>query len=180
MAADRQVARLEEFLAERGEPLLHAAILLTGSREAGEDLLQTALERTWRRRRTIDGDPEGYVRRTIYNLAADGWRRRGRWRARLALLRDAHDGIEPDRSVQVDQRDELVRLLLRLPPGQRAAIVLRYWEDLTEAEAAAVLGCSPSTVSSAVARGLRRLRELSGTAPTAAIRPAQHEGTARQ
>jgi hypothetical protein len=48
MAADRQVARLEEFLAERGEPLLHAAILLTGSREAGEDLLQTALERTWR------------------------------------------------------------------------------------------------------------------------------------
>src|SRR5580658_948745 len=174
MAADRQVARLEEFLAERGEPLLHAAILLTGSREASEDLLQTALERTWRRRRTIDGDPEGYVRRTIYNLAADGWRRRGRWRARLALLRGAHDGIEPDRSVQVDQRDELVRLL----PGQRAAIVLRYWEDLTEAEAAAVLGCSPSTVSSAVARGLRRLRELSGTAPAAAIRPAQHEGTA--
>jgi RNA polymerase sigma-70 factor (sigma-E family) len=180
MAADRQVARLEEFLAERGEPLLHAAILLTGSREAGEDLLQTALERTWRRRRTIDGDPEGYVRRTIYNLAADGWRRRGRWRARLALLGGAHDGIEPDRSVQVDQRDELVRLLLRLPPGQRAAIVLRYWEDLTEAEAAAVLGCSPSTVSSAVARGLRRLRELSGTVPAAATRPAQHEGTARQ
>jgi len=180
MAADRQVARLEEFLAERGEPLLRAAILLTGSREAGEDLLQTALERTWRRRRTIDGDPEGYVRRTIYNLAADGWRRGGRWRARLALLRGAHDGIEPDRSVQVDQRDELVRLLLRLPPGQRAAIVLRYWEDLTEAEAAAVLGCSPSTVSSAVARGLRRLRELSGIAPAAAIRPAQHEGTARQ
>ncbi|HEY6313795.1 MAG TPA: SigE family RNA polymerase sigma factor [Streptosporangiaceae bacterium] len=180
MAADRRVARLEEFLAERGEPLLHAAILLTGSREAGEDLLQTALERTWRRRRTIDGDPEGYVRRTIYNLAADGWRRRGRWRARLALLRGAHDGIEPDRSVQVDQRDELVRLLLRLPPGQRAAIVLRYWEDLTEAEAAEVLGCSPSTVSSAVARGLRRLRELSGTAPAAAIQPAQHEGTVRQ
>lgn len=179
MAADR-VARLEEFLAERGEPLLHAAILLTGSREAGEDLLQTALERTWRRRRTIDGDPEGYLRRTIYNLAADGWRRRDRWRARLALLRSAHDGIEPDRNVQVDQRDELVRLLLRLPPGQRAAIVLRYWEDLTEAEAAEVLGCSPSTVSSAVARGLRRLRELSGTTPAAAIQPAHHEGTARQ
>jgi DNA-directed RNA polymerase specialized sigma24 family protein len=65
-----------------------------------------------------------------------------------------------DRSVQVEQRDELVRL--RLPPGQRAAIVLRYWEDLSDAEAADVLGCSASTVRSSVARGLHRLRELSG------------------
>jgi hypothetical protein len=63
------------------------------------------------------------------------------------------------------ERDELVRLLLRLPPGQRAAIVLRYWEDLSEAQAAEVLGCSPGTVRSATSRGLRRLRELSGTMP---------------
>jgi DNA-directed RNA polymerase specialized sigma24 family protein len=65
-----------------------------------------------------------------------------------------------DRSVQVEQRDELVRL--RLPPGQQAAIVLRYWEDLSEGAAADVLGCSASTVRSATSRGLRRLRELSG------------------
>jgi RNA polymerase sigma factor (sigma-70 family) len=82
------------------------------------------------------------------------------------LLRGADDGIAPDRSLQVEQRDELVRLLLRLPPGQRAAIVLRYWEDLSEAQAAEVLGCSASTVRSATSRGLHRLRELSGTMPT--------------
>jgi RNA polymerase sigma factor (sigma-70 family) len=64
--------------------------------------------------------------------------------------------------VEIEQRDELVRLLLRLPPGQRAAIVLRYWDDLSDAEAADVLGCSASTVRSSVARGLHRLRELSG------------------
>jgi DNA-directed RNA polymerase specialized sigma24 family protein len=64
MAADRRAARLEEFLADRAEPLLHATILLNGSREAGEDLLQAALERTWRRWRVIEGDPEGYLRLT--------------------------------------------------------------------------------------------------------------------
>ena len=68
----------------------------------------------------------------------------------------------------------IARLLLRLPPGQRAAIVLRYWEDLSEAEAAQVLGCSPGTVKSAASRGLARLRELGGTPPAA---PACQEGT---
>ncbi len=165
MADHGRDARLEQFLAKRGAHLLRTAMLLTGSKEAGEDLLQAALERLLRRWRTIDGDPEGYLRRTIYNLAADGWRRTGRWRARLTLLHGTDDGIAPDRSAQVEQRDELVRLLLRLPPGQRAAIVLRYWEDLSEAQAAEVLGCSASTVRSATSRGLHRLRELSGTMP---------------
>jgi RNA polymerase sigma-70 factor (sigma-E family) len=168
MGNDHRASGLEEFLAERGGHLLRTAMLLTGSRDAGEDLLQAALERLLRHRRAIDGDPEGYLRRTIYNLAADDWRRKGRWRARLTLLRSAQDGIASDRSLQVEQRDELVRLLLRLPPGQRAAIVLRYWEDMNEAQAAEVLGCSASTVSSATARGLRRLRELSGATPAAA------------
>jgi len=83
----------------------------------------------------------------------------------------------PDGSAQVEQRDELVRLLLRLPPAQRAAIVLRYWEDLSEAEAADVLGCSASTVRSATSRGLRRLRELSGAEP--AVVAADQRGTAQ-
>ena len=141
---------------------MRTAALLAGGREAGEDLLQAALERLLARRRPLAGDPEAYLRRIIYHLAADGWRRRGRWRVRLALLRGDGEGVAPDRSVQVEQRDELVRLLLRLPPGQRAAIVLRYWEDLSDAEAADVLGCSASTIRSSVARGLHRLRELSG------------------
>jgi RNA polymerase sigma-70 factor (sigma-E family) len=172
VAGYRRDAELEQFMAERGAHLLRTAMLLTGSKEAAEDLLQAALERLLRRWHTVDGGLEGYLRRTVYNLAADGWRRNGRWRARLALLSGADDGIAPDRSVQVEQRDELVRLLLRLPPGQRAAIVLRYWEDLSEAQAAEVLGCSASTVRSAASRGLRRLRELSGTRPAAVI----HQG----
>lgn len=164
MAEDPRDGELERFLAERGGHLLRAAVLLTGSKEAGEDLVQAALERLLRRGSAVHGDPEAYLRRIIYHLAADGWRRGGRWRARLALLRGDGEGVAPDRSVQVEQRDELVRLLLllRLPPGQRAAIVLRYWEDLSDAEAADVLGCSASTVRSSVARGLHRLRELSG------------------
>jgi RNA polymerase sigma-70 factor (sigma-E family) len=171
MAEDPCGGELERFLAERGGHLLRAAVLLTGSKEAGEDLVQAALERLLRRGPAVHGDPEAYLRRIIYHLAADGWRRRGRWRARLALLRGNSEEVTPDRSAQVEQRDELVRLLLRLPAGQRAAIVLRYWEDLSDAEAADVLGCSASTVRSSVARGLHRLRELSGARAAA---PAGH------
>ena len=158
MAEDPCDGELERFLAERGGHLLRAAVLLTGSKEAGEDLVQAALERLLRRGSAVHGDPEAYLRRIIYHLAADGWRRRGRWRARLALLRGDGAGVAPDRGVQVEQRDELVRLLLRLPPGQRAAIVLRYWEDLSDAQAAALLGCSASTVRSQAARALAKLR----------------------
>ena len=129
-------ADLERFLNERGEPLLQTAVLLAGGREAGEDLLQAALERLLRRGPAIEGNPEGYLRRTLYHLAAD-------------------------RFAEVDQRDSLVRLLRQLPPRQRAVIVARYWEQLSEAEAAQALGCSVGTVKSAAARGLRRLRELS-------------------
>jgi RNA polymerase sigma-70 factor (sigma-E family) len=169
MAEDPCGGELERFLAERGGHLLRAAVLLTGSKEAGEDLVQAALERLLRRGPAVHGDPEAYLRRIIYHLAADGWRRGGRWRARLAVLRGAGEGVTPDRSVQVEQRDELVRLLVRLPPGQRAAIVLRYWEDLSDAEAADVLGCSASTVRSSVTRGLHRLRELSGADAAVAV-----------
>jgi RNA polymerase sigma-70 factor (sigma-E family) len=153
-----RVISLERFVAERGDMLLRTAILLTGSREAGEDLLQAALERLMRQWRRIDGDPEGYLRRTLYNLATDGWRRQGLWRRKLPLLEPAPG---PDALAAVDLRDELVRLLLQLPLRQRAVIVLRYFEQLTEDEAAEVLGCSAGTVKSATSRGLARLRELS-------------------
>jgi DNA-directed RNA polymerase specialized sigma24 family protein len=73
-----EFAGLEEFLAERGAALLGTAVLLAGSREAGEVLLQHALERLLRRWQRIDGDPEGYLRRTLYHLAIDSWRWRGR------------------------------------------------------------------------------------------------------
>jgi DNA-directed RNA polymerase specialized sigma24 family protein len=79
---DRAVADLELFLADRGDDLLRTA-LLTGSKEAGEDLLQGALERLLRRWQATEGNPEGYLRRTLYHLAADRWRQQGAWRRHL-------------------------------------------------------------------------------------------------
>ena len=160
MTNDRAAAELEQFLAGRADRLLRTAVLLTGSREAGQDLLQTALERLLRHWRTLSGDPEGYLRRTLYNLAADGFRRQGRLQRKLQLLR-ADARPQPDVTAQVDLRDALVRMLVQLPPRQRAVLVLRYWEQLSEAETAAVLGWPEGTVKSAASRGLRRLRELS-------------------
>ena len=151
---------LEELLAVKGEHLLHTAVLLAGSQEDGEDLLQAALERVFRRWRTIRGNPEGYLRQTLYHLAADGWRRKQAWRARLGLL--GQPGAQPDDTGAVDNQDQLLRLLRQLPPRQRTAIVLSYWEELTQAQAAQAMGCSPGTVKSATSRGIRRLRELSG------------------
>jgi RNA polymerase sigma-70 factor (sigma-E family) len=150
---------LETFVAQRGDQLMRAALALTGSRAEGEDLLQEALERLLRNWRHVD-DPEGYLRRTLYNLAADGWRRRGRWRSRLRLVQASYHGTAADSTAAVDLRDELVRALRRLPPQQRTVVVLRYWEQLTEAETAAMLGCSEGAVKSAASRGLQRLRDL--------------------
>jgi RNA polymerase sigma-70 factor (sigma-E family) len=150
---------LERLLAERGSHLMRTAALLAGSRHDGEDLLQAALERLLRRGPRLD-NPAGYLRRTLYNLAADGWRRQGAWRRKLVVLRAGDPAAEADVMAAVDLRDALVRALRTLPPQQRAVIVLRYWEQLSEAETASVLGCSEGTVKSAASRGLRRMREL--------------------
>lgn len=170
MDGEQPVAALEQFLAERGEPLLHTAILLAGSRAGGEDLLQGALERLVHRWKKIEGNPEGYVRTTLYNLAVDGWRREKNWRARLGLIA-THDAV-PDEATAVDDRDAIIRLLNQLPPRQRTVIVLRYWEDLTEAETAKAMGCRVGTVKATTSRALQRLRELSAPVDDPAL--AQH------
>jgi RNA polymerase sigma-70 factor (sigma-E family) len=141
---------------------MRTATLLAGGRDAGEDLLQTALERLLRRWRSLDGDPEGYLRRTMANLAVDGYRRRSSWRGKVPLLR-AEAARADDPMSGVDLRDALVRAVLRLPPRQRAVLVLRYWEQMSEAEAAAMLGWPEGTVKSATARGLQRLREIASS-----------------
>lgn len=163
MEPDRSVADLERFLADRGDQLLRTAVLLTGSKQAGEDLLQAALERLLRRGPAVEGNPEGYLRRTLYHLATDRWRQQSAWRRQLRLLRPALAATAADPFAEVEARDSLVRLLRQLPPRQRVVIVARYWEQLSEAESAEALGCSVGTVKSAAARGLRRLRELSDT-----------------
>jgi RNA polymerase sigma-70 factor (sigma-E family) len=156
-------ADLEQLLADRGDQLMRTAVLLTGSQQDGEDLLQAALERLLRRGRRIEGSTEGYLRRTLYNLAADGWRRQGTWRKKLPMIRASQLPAEPDLTAAVDLRDALMRILHTLPSQQRAVIVLRYWEQLTQAETAAALGCSEGAVKSAASRGLRRMRDLAGS-----------------
>lgn len=172
---------VERLLAEHGDRLMRVAISLTSERADAEDLMQAALERLVRHRRTVTIDTEAYVRRTLYNLAADGWRRQGVWRRKIPLLRTerASAGTDPtaDAIAAVDLQDALVELLLRLPPHQRAVIVLRYWEQLSAAEAAEVLGCSEATVKSAAAKGLRRLRELAGSWPDAETGPGRNGQT---
>ena len=122
MAADRSPAELERFLAERADQLLRTAVLLTGSREAGKDLLQTAVERLLRRWHRFDGDPEGYLRRTLCNLAIDGHRRAGRRRQKERLLRTG-PWLARDTAGHVDLRDALVRLLLQLPAKPRSRVL---------------------------------------------------------
>jgi RNA polymerase sigma-70 factor (sigma-E family) len=164
MGREQNDQAIERLLDERGQHLMRAAVALTGSRVDGEDLLQAALERLLHNWNRVDTDPEGYLRRTLYNLAADGWRHRGRWRSRFAEFRSQARAAETSSEdiAVVDLRDTLVRLLQQLPPRQRAVVVLRYWEQRTEAETAQLLGCTEGTVKSAAARGLRRLRELAG------------------
>jgi RNA polymerase sigma-70 factor (sigma-E family) len=156
---------LEAFVAERGRPLLRLAVMLTASREGGEDLLQEALIRLLQHWSRIDGDPERYLRQTLYHLAVDKGRRDRAGRQRLRLLHSAERGRAGDAMAEVDLRDALLRLLAQLPPRQRAVLVLRFFEQLSEAETARMLGCSAGTVKSAASRGLARLRELAAGWP---------------
>jgi RNA polymerase sigma-70 factor (sigma-E family) len=148
---------LDALVAERGSALLAAAVLLTGSRTAGEDLLQVALERLMRRWNRVHGDKEGYLRRTLYHLAIDQWRSRKR---RQEVLVDVGQPGQSDGTDALHLRQALIEALATLPPRQRAVLVLRYWEQLSEAESAQTLGCSIGTVKSTASRGLARLREV--------------------
>ena len=96
----------------------------------------------------------------MYHLSVDGGRRDRAWRQRLRLLQSAERGFAGDAMAEVDLRDSLLRLLAQLPPRQRAVLVLRFFEQLSETETARLLGCSVGTVKSAGSRGLARLREL--------------------
>jgi len=151
----------EEFVRGRSTHLFRLALVLTGwDRAAAEDVLQTSLERAFRHRRQLfrEGSAEPYVRRVVVNAAVD-WRRLRRRRAELPLTVSAHLPVQ-DRTSQVADRDVLVRALAALPPKQRAVLVLRYWEDVPDAEIAAALNCGEGTVRSQASRALARLREL--------------------
>ncbi|MEV0156157.1 SigE family RNA polymerase sigma factor [Micromonospora sp. NPDC050686] len=145
-----------EFVEARYGDLLRTAYLLTGGRDAAQDLVHEALLKTLRHWRRVD-EPMAYVRRAMVNERTNRWRRIG--------LRELLPGVLPDRprsddTESVAERDELLLALGRLPARMRAVVVLRYWEDLAEADVAATLGCSVGTVKSQAARGLARLRDV--------------------
>jgi len=143
----------EAFVAARYAALLRTAYLLTGDHHDAEDLLQQSLVKAvgaWRR---IDGDPEPYVRTILVRQSVSRWRRR-RWRE---LTTD----LPPETAVTDETRDDRValhRALGGLAPRQRAVIVLRYYQDLTEAQTAEALGIAVGTVKSQARDALRRLR----------------------
>jgi RNA polymerase sigma-70 factor (sigma-E family) len=151
-----------EFVHSRSPGLLRTAYLLTGDRASAEDLVQTALVKAYRHwgRITAAGSPEAYVRRIMVNERRTWWRRnRGRELVGGVPERPARDELSA-----VDDRDAMWRAVLALPPRTRAVLVLRYWEDLSEAETAVALGCSVGTVKSQASRGLRKLQlALDGT-----------------
>ena len=156
----------EEFVAGSSARLFTLATLLTGGQRAeAEDLLQGAFERAYRRwgRITRRGDPERYVRQMLINASVDRWRRLRR-HPETALTVAGPDPAAADTATVVADRDLLLRGLAALPPRQRAVLVLRYYEDFSEAQTAAALSCSVGTVKSQAARGLVRLRELTGAA----------------
>ncbi|MFC8667292.1 SigE family RNA polymerase sigma factor [Streptomyces sp. NPDC057199] len=157
-----------QFVAVRSAPLFRGALVLTGNRETAEDLVQETLERVCRKWRTIAAKdaPDAYVRRIMVNLANDRWRRF----RRTVPHQDTGDMAAPgDEYGRIDSRDQLVRALQSLPMRMRTVVVLRYFHDLSDAEIAADLRISQSTVRSQLARGMEKLRSqfpaLSGPSP---------------
>jgi RNA polymerase sigma-70 factor (sigma-E family) len=157
----------DDFVRTRSTGLLRIAYLLTGDRYAAEDLVQEVLEQMYAKWRWITGAPDAYARRALVNRSTNRWRRRGR-RPEAPLAH--HDVAAPDHSDHVVIRDTVVEALRSLPPGQRAAVVLRYLDDLPVAEVASALNCSEGTVKSNTSRGLDRLRAVLAPVSTATER----------
>ncbi|MEV7191840.1 SigE family RNA polymerase sigma factor [Streptomyces sp. NPDC093510] len=151
--------RFREFVETRSPALLKTAVLLSGGdRHAGEDLLQNALVKAAGRWQRID-EPEAYVRRILYRQQVSRWRLK--WpRRELAVAQPPERATSADGTSAAELRIVMRGALAKLTARQRTVLVLRYFEDLPEAEVAAVLGCSVGTVRSTTHRSLARLRGL--------------------
>jgi RNA polymerase sigma-70 factor (sigma-E family) len=155
--ATGRLPSFDEYVAARSRALWRSAWLLTGDRHRAEDLVQTALLKCWRRwDRITDAEAvEAYVRRTMVTTYTDWWRRR--WNGELPTSELPEP--EPPAAADPGLRHDVLAALARLPRGQRAVVVLRYFDDLTEAQTAAALGIGIGTVKSQTSRALRSLRE---------------------
>jgi RNA polymerase sigma-70 factor (sigma-E family) len=155
----------EAWAQARAAGLARSALLLAGDVHLAEDLVQETLVRVaqhWSRL-IRHGVPDAYAHRVLHNLATDAWRRRQRRPLEVDLADSRHSSAAEQGAGEVSSTDR--RLLMRealdrLTPKQRAVLVLRYYEDFTEIQAAGVLGCSPNTVKSQTRQALSRLRQL--------------------
>ncbi|MBB2903303.1 RNA polymerase sigma-70 factor (sigma-E family) [Kineococcus radiotolerans] len=170
----------EDWALAHADQLMRTAVFLTGDHHLAEDLLQDTLERTYLHWRRVQ-EPAAYARTVMARAVTDRWRRRGRRPREVTLdglwpeqgsghdiaapgsnRRTSHD-ISHDTAERYAEQDEAVTALRQLSPRQRAVLVLRYYEDWTEAQIADVLNCSTGTVKTQASRGLSRLRQLLDT-----------------
>ena len=162
----RSKEEFDRFVAASVDGLLRDAYLVVWEFAEAEDLVQECLlqiARRWSRVQTME-HPRAYARRVLFNLALDDGKRRTRHQAELGRTAAAHIQAHPDDAAvrvlgRIEASADLVQALGELPPRQRAALVLRYFEDLPEAQVAEVMGCSVGTVKSTTSRALQRLRE---------------------
>ncbi|GGM22649.1 DNA-directed RNA polymerase sigma-70 factor [Streptomyces fumigatiscleroticus] len=166
----------EEFVTQRGPRLLRVAWLLTGDAHLAEDLMQTVLAKVWPRWHRIAAEnPEAYVRKALVNTHVSWWQRH--WRGEIPhdharLPERAVDAADPFAAVDLERSLSLV--VRRLPPRQRAVVVLRYFEQLSVEETAHVMGCRPGTVKSQAAKALATLRAQLTTVPGERERSGGH------
>ena len=149
----------EEFARARLATLARYAVMLTGDRHSAEDLVQETMVRAQLKWRTVSqaDAPEQYVKRMMVNLYLD-WQR-GSWWKRVLVRADAGAGVGvPDTAEGAADRDLIWQAMAHLPRQQRAALVLRYYEDLADAEIAEVLGCTVGTARGYVSKALTALR----------------------
>ncbi|GAB2450373.1 RNA polymerase sigma factor [Xylanimonas ulmi] len=191
----RWEAVLEELVTRRHRALVGYAYLLCGDARQAEDLLQDALVKVFARLRTpapptahatahplVDGADtrggptltEAYVRRTILTLYLDSWRRQRRWRQVVPLVASAETGRGPESGATA--RADVAAALARLAPRERAAVVLRYFEDLTVPQVADAMGLAPGTVKRYLSDATVTLRAVLSV-PDDAAAPTTAAGT---
>ena len=154
------VPDFDSWVAARGPALLRLAYVLTGNGTDAEDVVQDALSRALPRWSRIAGveDPDAYVRRMVVNAHVSRWRKFRRREVPVATVRDR----AATAGVPAEDRDRLWRACRALPPDQRTAVVLRFYEDLDYAEIAALTGVREGSVRSRVSRGVAALRHELG------------------
>jgi len=149
------------FVEARSSALMRSGWLLTGDWMSAEDLVQTALAAAWPKWGSVRQAPEAYVRKIMVNTFLR-WRQR-RWTGETPTA-NLPDRAYGDVFAQVDSRTALTAALDRLPPRQRAVVVLRYFADMSEAQTAEAMGCSVGAVKSQASKALAKLREAPGLA----------------